>query len=97
MKNVGLNKLYSVNLKIFSHEAATVRASGADNILDNAIVVNDLDAALKYCGLVVGASARHLMHRLQRLFNRTRIEKTEMNILREILTAIHKFKNRRHK
>ncbi len=34
------------------------------------------------------AQPKHLMHRLRRLYNRTRLEKQELNILRGILTAV---------
>lgn len=36
------------------------------------------------------AKPKHLMHRLRRLYNRARLEKQELNILRGILTAVQK-------
>lgn len=58
MKNMGLSDLCLVEPKLFPHEAATARASGATDILDRAQVVPDLAAALEDCQLVVGTSAR---------------------------------------
>jgi len=58
MKNMGLNRLYLVNPKLFPHADATARASGADDVLAQATVCADLDEALAGCTLVVGASAR---------------------------------------
>jgi tRNA (cytidine32/uridine32-2'-O)-methyltransferase len=58
MKNMGLRRLYLVNPKLFPHADATARASGADDLLAQAIVCTDLDEALAGCALVVGASAR---------------------------------------
>lgn len=58
MKNMGLNKLYLVDTKVFPHADATVRAAGADDILEHAVVVDNLDAAIKDCSLVCGTSAR---------------------------------------
>lgn len=58
IKNMGLSRLYLVNPKHFPHEEATARASGADDVLSQAKVFNDLDAAIAECGLVIGTSAR---------------------------------------
>jgi TrmH family RNA methyltransferase len=58
MKTMGLDVLWLVNPKLFPHADATARASGADDVLANATVCTDLDAALEGCNLVVGASAR---------------------------------------
>lgn len=58
MKNMGLSQLYLVNPKIFPHVDATSRASGADDVLAQAVVCGNLDDALSECHLVVGASAR---------------------------------------
>ncbi|WP_049721872.1 tRNA (cytosine(32)/uridine(32)-2'-O)-methyltransferase TrmJ [Gilvimarinus polysaccharolyticus] len=58
MKNMGLTKLYLVAPKDFPAEKAVWRAAGAQDILDNAIVVETLDEAIADCGLVVGTSAR---------------------------------------
>ena len=58
MKNMGLDDLALVNPKIFPHEDATARASGAIDVLENATVVDSLAEAIKDCVFVAGASAR---------------------------------------
>jgi tRNA (cytidine32/uridine32-2'-O)-methyltransferase len=58
MKNMGLEDLALVNPKIFPHEEATARASGAVDVLENATVVASLEEAIKDCVFVAGASAR---------------------------------------
>ena len=58
MKNMSLNQLYLVTPGKFPHPEASVRASGADEILDAAVVTDDLQAALADCALVFGTSAR---------------------------------------
>jgi tRNA (cytidine32/uridine32-2'-O)-methyltransferase len=62
MWTMGLSTLYLVQPKTFPSEEATARASGADHILTQAIVVESLDDALSDCGIVIGTSAqsRHL-------------------------------------
>ena len=58
MKTMCLSRLVLVSPKLFPHADATARASGADDILANAQVVDSLDEALLDCQLVIGASAR---------------------------------------
>ena len=58
MKNMCLEDLALVNPRQFMTEECVARASGADDILQEASVHADLDAALADCALVVGASAR---------------------------------------
>ena len=58
MKNMGIGELWLVAPKSFPDDVATARASGADDILDAARVVDDLDTAIADCGLVAGVSAR---------------------------------------
>ena len=58
MKNMCLEKLVLVSPLKYPDSQATARASGADDILSHAEVVDTLDEALAGCGLVVGASAR---------------------------------------
>ncbi len=58
MKNMCLDQLYLVNPKEFPSAVATARASGADDILANAICCDSLHDAVKDCALVIGASAR---------------------------------------
>ena len=58
MKNMGLSQLFLVSPKTFPHADATSRASGADDVLAQAVVCQNLDEAISGCHLVVGASAR---------------------------------------
>ncbi|MHB1948679.1 MAG: tRNA (cytosine(32)/uridine(32)-2'-O)-methyltransferase TrmJ [Gammaproteobacteria bacterium] len=58
MKTMGLTELYLVAPLQFPHPKADEMASGAIDILSNAVIVDDLNAALADCGLVVGTSAR---------------------------------------
>ena len=58
MKNMGLSDLCLVEPKLFPHEEAQARASGADDILESARVVGSIEEALADCQLVVGTSAR---------------------------------------
>lgn len=58
MKNMGLHDLCLVRPKLFPHADATARASGAEDILLAATVVDTLDQALADCTYVAGASAR---------------------------------------
>jgi len=58
MKTMGLHHLYLVSPKIFPHVDATARAAGADDILANITVVNDLSSALSDCQLIIGTSVR---------------------------------------
>lgn len=58
MKNMNLSKLYLVNPKAHPSATATARASGADDILSQAVVCASLEEALSGVHLVIGASAR---------------------------------------
>lgn len=58
MKNMCLSELYLVNPRQFPNEEATARASGADDVLQHAVVCDNLDQALEGCELVYGSSAR---------------------------------------
>ena len=58
MKNMGFSDLTLVNPKYFPHEDATARASGAEDILENALITNTLEEAIVDCHLIIGASAR---------------------------------------
>ncbi len=58
MKNMGLTRLHLVSPLHFPSADATSRASGADDVLENAVVFSNLDEAIADCQLVVGASAR---------------------------------------
>ncbi len=58
MKTMGIHTLYLVAPKKFPHAEATAMSSGADDVLQDAYVVNDLEEALQGVKLAVGLSAR---------------------------------------
>jgi len=58
MKTRGLGQLVLVNPKDFPSQVASARASGAADVLNDAVVVNSLDEAIADCKVVIGASAR---------------------------------------
>lgn len=58
MKTMGLSDLALVAPQHFPSEEATARASGADDVLENAAVTATLPEAIGDCGYVIGASAR---------------------------------------
>ena len=58
MKNMRLRRLVLVQPLHYPNAEATARASGAHDLLAEAVVCNTLDEALQGCRLVVGASAR---------------------------------------
>jgi TrmH family RNA methyltransferase len=62
MWTMNLSSLYLVSPKSFPDPAATARSSGAEHILEQAVVVESLDEALADCSIVIGTSAqnRHL-------------------------------------
>lgn len=58
MKTMGLTQLYLVNPVSFPHPEATQLAAGADDLLNQALVFDNLQQAVQDCSLVIGASAR---------------------------------------
>ncbi|WP_420554366.1 RNA methyltransferase [Neptuniibacter marinus] len=58
MKNMKFEELHLVAPKKFPHPNADARASGATDLLENAVVHETLEAAIGDCQLVVGTSAR---------------------------------------
>lgn len=58
MKNMGFSRLILVAPETFPHPEAIYRAVGADDVLSQAIVVQDLPQALKGCEYVYATSAR---------------------------------------
>lgn len=58
MKTMGLDELVLVRPRYFPHADATARASGADDVLARARVVDSLADAVETCTYVVGTSAR---------------------------------------
>ncbi len=59
MKTMGLSKLTLVNPRSFPDPEAVARAVGADDILEQAIVCDNLEAALANSVFAVAVSARH--------------------------------------
>ena len=58
MKNMGLDELVLVKPKTFPHAEATARASGADDVLARARVVQTLAEGIEGCGFVVATTSR---------------------------------------
>lgn len=58
LKNMALEELVLVRPRQFPHPEATARASGADDVLARALVVDDLESAVCGCGLVIATTAR---------------------------------------
>ncbi|MCF6289027.1 MAG: RNA methyltransferase [Proteobacteria bacterium] len=58
MKTMGINDLSLVQPEEFPCAQATSRASGADDLLFNADICDDIDTAIKDCKLVIGTTAR---------------------------------------
>jgi TrmH family RNA methyltransferase len=58
MKNMALGELVLVRPKIFPHSEATARASGADDVLARARVVDTVAEALAGCGFVTATTSR---------------------------------------
>jgi tRNA (cytidine32/uridine32-2'-O)-methyltransferase len=58
MKTMGLSSLYLVNPKHFPHDKALEMASGAGDVLEQAVIRDHFVEAIADCSLVIGASAR---------------------------------------
>jgi tRNA (cytidine32/uridine32-2'-O)-methyltransferase len=58
LKTMGLTRLALVNPKQPPDAEALARASGADDLLERAVIHRDLVSALSGCRLVIGSSAR---------------------------------------
>lgn len=58
MKTMGLTELYLVSPLCFPHPKAYELASNAGDVLNSAVIVDDLSQAIGDCELVVGTSAR---------------------------------------
>lgn len=58
MKTMGLSQLCLVAPLDFPNEKATALASGAVDVLENAVIVDTLEQAIADCHLVVGTSSR---------------------------------------
>jgi tRNA (cytidine32/uridine32-2'-O)-methyltransferase len=55
-------------------------------------LIDHLERTMVTVGFLDPANPRHLVRRMRRLFSRARVEKTEVNILRGVLSAVEKFK-----
>lgn len=58
MKTMGLMSLYLVAPEMFPHAQATAQASGADDVLEKAVVVSSFEEAIVDCHLIFGTSTR---------------------------------------
>lgn len=58
MKTMSMQRLYLVKPKLFPHAEATARASGAHDVLSDAVCCDSLEDALHGCALVFACSAR---------------------------------------
>ncbi len=58
MKTMGLSNLVLVNPKKFPHYEASKLAAGAESVLDDAVVVENVEQAVADCTLVLGTSVR---------------------------------------
>lgn len=58
MKNMGMSNLHLVSPRQFPHADAYARASGAEDVLNQAVVHDELSGAIADCGLIIGTSAR---------------------------------------
>ena len=68
MKNMGLTRLYLAGPEVaFPHPEATWRAVQAADLLDTAVVTQDLAEAVADCTLVIGTSARERRIQLPQL------------------------------
>ena len=59
MKNMALTELVLVRPKLFPHPEALARASGADDVLARAQVVDTLAAGIAGCGFIAATTSRH--------------------------------------
>ncbi len=58
MKNMALDQLVLVKPKLFPHSEATARASGADDVLARAKVVQSVPEAIEGCGFIAATTSR---------------------------------------
>ncbi len=62
MKTMGLSRLVLVNPSKYPSAEATVRASRADDILQSAVVVDNIEEGIASSHLIIGTSARQRRH-----------------------------------
>ena len=58
IKTMGFSKLALVNPRLFPDAEATSRASGANDVLEQAVVISTLDEALSDSEIIIGTSVR---------------------------------------
>src|SRR5579871_3183405 len=58
MKNMALEQLVLVRPRQFPHSEATARASGADDVLARARIVDSIGAAVADCGFIAATTSR---------------------------------------
>lgn len=58
LKTMGVTQLYLVNPERFPASEATQMAANACDLLEQAVIVDSLEAAIEDCSLVIGTSAR---------------------------------------
>lgn len=59
MKTMGLSQLYLVSPLAFPHPKAIEMASGAQDVLDRVVMVENLEDAINDCTLIAGTSTRN--------------------------------------
>ena len=84
MKTMGLSNLILINPSNYPSAEATVRASRADDILQSANVVEDIQQGLAGSHLVIGTSARQRRHDAPLLTPRQLADKVAENPRRKI-------------
>lgn len=80
MKTMGFDELYLVNPRCFPHPQAIDLAAGSEDLLEKAVVVDDLAKALTGCAQIFMTSARARSIALPGLTPRQAAEKVVLNI-----------------
>ena len=80
MANMGVEQLILIKPKVFPSPIANARAAGAEHILENAQVFDDLDQAIADCTLVLGTTSRHRALEWQPLDPKTAMEKAARHV-----------------
>jgi tRNA (cytidine32/uridine32-2'-O)-methyltransferase len=88
MKTMELQHLYLVKPKHFPDVDATARAAGADDILENAVIVDSLTAALKGSSVVFGTSVRNRALSLPKLQAKDAAQVIVKEALSHIVTIV---------
>lgn len=88
MKNMHCQHLYLVQPKQFPAAEATARASGADDILQHAVVVETLEEALAECHTVFATSARSRHFDVPVLTPKLAAEKVKASITQQKIAIV---------